>query len=273
MIITDPNKTYYGGSEGGLQNSRDQMEAGRLQGFADSQMGIAYAQGGASYADPNYNKLRDKGYEQLQKSGNQIAEGQSILWDSAQNMNAAANTNAASVAEAHQRLANDQNSRQMIAQASSARGGNQAAAMRGAQAAASSNALQTNQQIGVMRAQEEQAKIGRQMQAAQYMGGVGTTNMNFGIGQQAQGLATAFHAMDTQGDRAIQQGQIGVGMANAANNQQSIYTSALTDVNKSQLNADLEYERQRQEASNARVALAGDMVGGAAQGIGMMAGV
>lgn len=149
-----------------------------------------------------------------------------------------------SAAQAQMRMGLDQTQNAMMAQAASARGGNAAAAMRNAQAQGSSMALQTNQQAGILRAQEEAQQraqlVNAQAQAAGIYGGQQQTmgqRAGMGYGMQGQGLGLQQGANAQLMDVGSAQGQLGLGRANVGLAQQGNYLSAEQAANAAQLEA------------------------------------
>lgn len=225
--LKGPDASYAGGGKDALAANRAQYDAGILAGGDQIGRGEAaalYGAGTAADAAGMGAGLYGTGM-QLGDSG---IGGQNAALDASI---AASQRNVASLAEAQQRAANDELGRRMLGQAAAARGGNQAAAIRGAQQVGSQNALQTNQQLGLLRLQEDQAQRAAQIQAQQFAAGQ--------YGQQAQlGYGTANQGAGQVNTAASTIGGIGGDIMNAGNATQGQFLQAEIEQNKAQLAAD-----------------------------------
>lgn len=169
-----------------------------------------------------------------------------------------ANTQVGSLAQAQQNMASQQLAQQMNAQAASARGGNQAAAMQGAQAQGSMNALQTNQQLGLMRLQEEQARkqdiMGAQTVAANAMG----QRASLGYGTAAQGIGASTQANSNIAGvgAGINKDYLGADVA-----QDKAQLDADTAIAMKQAEIDAEYNKRAQAAKGGVLGFMGKAVG------------
>lgn len=269
MALTyNPSQTYFGGSAGALDRTRSQFEQGRQQGLDAT--GRVLGMGSML----NNNFRAETGA--LTRTGQSLAHGQQYkiqeaLWHlgrTAGQVRQIADTNTSSVAVAQQQAANNQLARALTAQASTARGGNQAAAMRNAQAFASAHALQTNQQLAQLRAQEEQARVARQMQAAGLGMQVGSQMLGAAQQQQQLGLDTQFKALQAAQAEQQRATQAALGVGQLGLGQQQLYTGAGLTANQAQLQADLEYQRQQQQAAAQNAAFAGQLLGTAGSVVG-----
>jgi hypothetical protein len=265
-----PEKNYIGGTELALDKRRDQFEAGR-------QLGIGYmpgqgSGGGAGLSNALTGETQRYAQSLLPQARATMEGGAIGLGDASRAMTAAANTNTSSVAEAQQRAMLDQNARQMQAQASAARGGNQAAAMRNAQAIGATNVLQAAPQIAALRAQEEQARVARQMAAAQFGGQLAQQRVSLGQQQQAVGLQAQLQAQGVEQQNAAIQNQFALGLGQLGLGQQSLYTNAGLTQEQMQLQAQLAYEQAKAQQSQQAVAFAGGVLGMAGDAMGGMAG-
>lgn len=180
-----------------------------------------------------------------------------------------AKQNTASVAEALARQNQSANARTMMAQAAAARGGNQAAALRSAQATGAQNSLQTGEQLAALRAQEEQQRLARVIQAQQATAALnmqsraqndqlGLSLQNAGLGQALARAGLQNQATGNQISAASGMGQLGLGL-------QNLYTGT-------NLQRDLAQLQQEQEDQNQRAAFIGGLIQTGGKAVGSMMG-
>lgn len=244
-LFNTPEGSYLGGS-------REELAARRAQYQAGIGVGQGYTEGGVNTANQGVAILGGAA-PQAQAMATQ---GQGIGMTGLSNQQAALNRQnqignmmmaqaaqqGPSAAQAQLQMGLDQSQRAMMAQAASARGGNQAAAMMGAQGNAAAMAGQVNQQAAVLRAQEAQQRqqniLGAQGQAAAMQGNAGQQYGQvgaLGYGMQGQGIGQ-------QAQIGSNIGSIGLGQAQAGNQAQSNYLGAQSEADKAQLDADLKHK-------------------------------
>lgn len=291
--VTDPsgmNKGAFSGSEherlGGsseaLAEMRQRYQQGTAQGaqytqdgIGTSQLGVDRMQEGAQIlGGAAMQSTADRGMAQAMydQGGSIGAQGIADQRKAIGQMRQIAAMDSASQASAQQRLGLDRLQGGMMAQAASARGGNQAAAMRAAQATGSQMGSDMLQRQAIMRAGEERARIDRM--AAAETAGASMFGQQAGLGYQTQGQGMGYmqgatgqlaDAGSRIGAIGAQIGQTGIGQAQVGVSQQSAYTTAELEANKAQLQADLKHEEQRQKEKGQWMAIG-------AKGISSMAG-
>ena len=205
----------------------------------------------AAYADRS-NALGLSGQGQMLGNSGVTAQNQAIA-----NARGVAAQQGPSAAQAQMQMGLDQSQRAMMAQAAGARGGNQAAAMQMAQATGSNMANQVNQQAGILRAQEQQAAMDRQLGVEQMAAGYGGQQAGLGYGMQTQGMGLA------QGSTK-QVGDIGANMTSAGLGQQNIGLgglNTLADRDKAVLDSD-RGNASATTAANSPAAAFGSVLGG-----------
>ena len=259
-----PPKSYMGGSAEALNAKRAQYEQGMLLGLGQNARGELMAGQGAGIAGVG----AAMGGGTYDAAGNLYGTGMGIGASGIGAQDAAigqaintAGMQVGSLAAAQQQMANDANSRQMMAQASAARGGNQAAAMRNAQAQGSQNALVTNQQLGLMRLKEEQDRKDSMVQAQQFAASQYGDRASMGYGTATQGLGaqnTATGQVLTAGSTI---GQIGSNVMGSGNDQSKAFLNAEVEQNKAQLESDKANASAKQAAKGGVGGIVGKVIG------------
>lgn len=251
---TKARKQYFGDTAEQADAYRNQYESGIQGGNATMGQGVGmmgdaarYAQGNTALGVDMYRQGQSMGQAQMDAQNAQIAT-----------MLRQTNTQGASVAQEQMRQGLDQSQRAMMAQAASARGGNQAAAMRTAQATGSQMALDVNQQAGVLRAQEQQAFLARKLQAQQMAAQAYGQQSQLGFGMQGQGVGLANQAAGIYGQMGQATGQLGLGS-------QGQFLDARTSMETAALNSDTQIAMAKAQAQQAKRAgllnLGGSLIG------------
>ncbi len=245
-----PPKSFYGGSAEALGGMRDQYAQGigQGQGFLGQGFGTIDT-AGAQAIDNRGVALGLLG--QGATLGQQGIQSQAL---GIQNMANAANGYDSSAAAALMNQSASQIANQMRSSAADARGGNQAAAMRGANDQAAQLGLDMAQRAAVMRAQEEQQRVGQNIAVAQAQAQLGANQAGLGYGLQGQALGLAGQSTGQLGSLGSTQGQLGLG-------QQQAYLGALGDVNQQQLEADTKWASAKKASQGGILGLAGNIMG------------
>lgn len=255
-----PKQSYLGGSQEALDAQRAQ-----LGGIGQASYGAGTqnaAQGGAMLGQAGGFAQADRdaamGYSaQGQQLGMAGIGGQNLAVSNARGL---AGQSTDSLAQMQLQQQSNANQRAMMAQAASARGGNQAAAMRQAQTVGANMQLQTNAAAGQMRAQEQQAALQRQLAVEQMAAGVGGQQAGLGYGMQGQGLGMAQQSTAQIGQLGAQQGQLGVSQQNVGLGAYGV----LNDGNKAQLETDRGWA-SADSAARSPAAAFGGILGGVTQ--------
>jgi hypothetical protein len=278
-IYNQPKDQWFGGGAGELERLREGyakgQDLGQIQIFRGEEgidqglKTLGSAQGtaaGLGVAASNYG-VQGQGIGQAGMLAQDAAMGRQN--DVTLAMLGTAAQQGPSAAQAQMQMGLDQSRRAMMAQAASARGGNQAAAMRNAQAQGSQMALDVNQQAGVLRAQEanaqRQALLGAQAQAAGIYGGqqqMMGQRAGMGYGMQGQGLGLQQGANAQLADIGNTQAGIGQARANMGVQQQANYLGAETEANKAQLEASQSGEEAKNKSKGGILGGIGSALGG-----------
>lgn len=255
-----PPASYFGGSPEAMDQTRATYmlggKAAMNQGIGQSRSGAGMLGDASGYAAQDRNNAYGyamTGADMGRASGeSQDAQINALL---AQSRN-----QGPSQAQALMRGAQDENSRRMMGMAAQARGGNQAAAMRSASAASQQGTLQTNQQLGALRAQEEAQRQQNILGAQQYAAGAYGQRMGLGYGMYGQGLGAAQNSTGQLGQFGGTMGQLGIAQQNVGLGQYGL----LNDMNKSQLETDRGWASAA-TASKSPAAAFGGILGGVTQ--------
>lgn len=129
--------------------------------------------------------------------------------------------------------------------------------MRNAQAMGAQMGLQVNQQAAMLRAQEQQARLGRMLGAEQMAAQVGGQQAGLGYGMAGQGLGMAQQSTGMLGGFGSQQANIGLGQTNAALGAYGLRNQ----MDASQLEADRAYNSAMM-AGSSPLAVANAVTGG-----------
>lgn len=259
-----PPQQFLGGSAGALQQQRDMYQSGIGQGNAIMLGGLGTSdQGVAMLGDASLMARGDRGasYNMMGAGytiGNQGLTSQDQSLDAARAM---AKQNTTSLAGLQLQQGLEQTRDSMYAQAQAARGGNQAAAMRNAHAQGAAMGLQTNQQMAMLRAQEEQARLGRMMGVEQMATQVGGQRAQLGYGMAQQGLGAAQASTGQYSGIGGQVADVGLGQANVGTASQGQYIGALNDINKAQLEADKQHASAGQASKGGIMGTVGKVIG------------
>lgn len=252
--LKGPDSTYYGGSKeaGAAYQARD--DAGIMAGMDTTGTAVDVAGSAVNMAGGTYdraNVLASTGYD----LGGQGIGSQNAALDASIG---AAGMQVGSLAEQMARQQTDQQARQLMGMASQARGGNQAAAMRTAQQVSAQQAAGTNQQLALLRLQEEQDRRAGMIQAQQFAAG------QYG-GQAELGYGTAGSALDVQNASTGQVNQAGSTIGEIG----TTTTGQFLDAETARLQAQLEADQKTQEAKSAHKA---GLLKGLSSGISSMYG-
>ena len=246
--LRGPESVYAGGSKEALEANRAQYDAGILagQGQVGRGEGLAFAGAdvagqAAGMAQGTYGAAGGLYGTGTQLGASGIGSQNAALGASI----ASAGTQTGSLAEALARQTTQEQGQQMMGQAASARGGNQAAAIRGAQVQASQNALATNQQIGLMRLQEERARQDAITQAQQFAAGQYGNQAQLGYGTAEAGLGAQNAATGQVNAAGSTIGGIGGSVMGAGTTTQGQFLNAEVQQNTAQANADMEIQKAK----------------------------
>lgn len=245
-----PPKSHYGGSAEEAAALKARNAAGIDAGLGVTDSGLQVIGTAVGQAGQN----RNVGLGMVREGG-QVANTGMLSQDARINASlAAANQPVNSVAEAQMRMAADRNNAQMMAQASAARGGNQAAALRSAQAIGSQNSLETNQQAGLLRLQEEQARRAGIVQANQSAAGMYGDRAQLGYSVAGQGLGAATTATG-------QTGQLGQAVTQVGTTTTGQFLGADTAQNQAQIQADAKWADEAQKSKGGVAGVVGKVIG------------
>lgn len=265
MNSAPPNQ-YVGGSQDALAARYGAYQAGNNAGVGYQGQGVAQQMVGqqqladaSGMSAQNYGLgLGLYGQGQMQGQGAQASQAAAM-----QNLRAASQGNAGSVAAAQQTAGLQQLNDQNLAAA-----GGDALSLR--------NAMNTNAQMGLaatsqyaqLRAAEEQAALQRQMQAESTIAQMQGQNAQLGYGLQGAGLNAAQQAAGQYGQFGATQGQLGLGLGNLGLGTQQLYTGAGLDTDRMQLDADTKAASAGQAAKGGIMGIAGKIIGGVMGGGG-----
>lgn len=249
---------FYGGSAEALEEERKAMEAGRASGAAQVDQGIeelgvasSYAKGNAALADDVVRYGRGLGEGAITDQNRALA-----------GLLSAATARGPSLAEAQQRAGVAALQRSMLASAAAARGGNQAAAQRNAYAAGSDMGMRLLDNQAILRAQEEDAAMQRELAAR------GLISNSYGA-RAGQGFGLIGAGMGAAGQAAGQIAGIGGDIASIGAGREGNYLGAGTNVNTAQLGADTAHATGKFAGETA---LQGGMLGTAGAVVGSIYG-
>lgn len=261
-IGAKPNQSYLGGSpealaerrraaNAGIQSGQDQINAGTglLGQGVESARGIA-SQGAG---------LTDQAQGFFGAAQGSIAQGGQARDQAFQMQRAAALGQAPSVAEGLLRQNADDAARAQLGMAAGARGGGALAAQRNASNVGAQLQLQAGQQAATLRAQEiAQARNALAGIANDYTGAGG---MQAGIGSGLLG-----QGMQAQQFGANAEAGAGQFVAGLGADREQTYVGVQNDVDRTQLEAELDYDRRRQAENQRRsdrfFQLGGALIGG-----------
>lgn len=264
---TKPRKQFFGNTPEQEAAYRAQYETGVQQGNVMTGQGAGMMGNAGQYAQGN-RALGLGMYGQGQALTDQgIARQQGFL----KHALITANMPQQSVGALQMQQGADMTSRAMMAQAASARGGNQAAAMRGAQATGAQMGLESAQQAAQIRAGEENARVDRILQTQAMAAQMSGQQSQLGAGMQGQALAQANQAAGIYGQMGQSIGQLGLGS-------QGQFLDARTSMETAALNADVQVAQAKAAAQADKrrglLALGGSLIGagGSVMGSGMGGG-
>jgi hypothetical protein len=218
---------YSGGSPEALDANRSQYDAGILGGQDMTARGEGIGAYGADAAAAAGNLGMQTGALGMNTAMTGMNRETNAL---NQSINAA-NRNVASLSNAQQQAATDNQARQMQAMAASARGGNAAAALRAAGAQGSQNQMQTSQLLAQTRLAEDQAMRTAQIQAHQNAATQYGNRANTGFNAATAGANTANTSASTIGT-------IGGNVMNAGTDNTKTFVDAELQQNKDQMEQD-----------------------------------